>query len=159
MTASFFLYLFCIIFFFLSLFSQLISLVLLCHFYYFFYSFFSSSHQYIITFILTVFLQTCGHHLCGCCWKGLISESVDSGPSCLYRLCPAVGCTLVIPEDFVQKFCPEKLTTYQNFQLETFVAQNTVKKLIFYTFTLQNTQRKVWIELNWIELNSFSWWF
>jgi hypothetical protein len=54
---------------------------------------------------------------------------VDSGPSCLHRLCPAVGCTLVIPEEFVEKFCPEKLTKYRHFQLETFVAQNKVSGL------------------------------
>lgn len=70
----------------------------------------------------------CGHHLCGTCWRYLILESVDSGPTCLRRLCPAVGCTLVIPEEFVEKFCPEKLTKYRHFQLESFVAQNKVRK-------------------------------
>lgn len=56
----------------------------------------------------------------------MITESVDSGPSCLHRLCPAVGCTLVVPEEFVEKYCSEKLTAYRNFQLESFVSQNKV---------------------------------
>ena len=51
---------------------------------------------------------------------------MDSGPGCLRRLCPAVGCTLVIPEDFVEKYCPEKLLKYRDFQLESFVSHNKV---------------------------------
>ena len=51
---------------------------------------------------------------------------MDSGLSCLHRLCPAVGCTLVVPEEFVEKYCSEKLTPYRNFQLESFVSQNKV---------------------------------
>ena len=87
------------------------------------------------TFLTSHFiLQTCGHCLCKSCWNCLITESVDSGPSCLHRLCPAVGCTLVVPEEFVEKYCSEKLTAYRSFHLESFVAQNKVS--VVYVFML-----------------------
>ena len=83
-------------------------------------------------------LQTCGHYLCKSCWNCLITESVDSGPSCLHRLCPAVGCTLVVPEEFVEKYCCEKLTAYRTFHLESFVSQNKVGIcIVFYSVIVQ----------------------
>ena len=60
----------------------------------------------------------------------MITESVDSGPPCLHRLCPAVGCTLVVPEEFVEKYCSEKLTAYRNFHVESFVSQNKVSNCV-----------------------------
>lgn len=61
---------------------------------------------------------------------------MDSGPSCLHRLCPAVGCTLVVPEEFVEKYCCEKLTAYRSFHLESFVSQNKVSAYVIHVVFL-----------------------
>ena len=70
--------------------------------------------------------QACGHHFCGECWIGTIEGAIDTGPDCLFLLCPAGQCRLVVPDALVSKYITDvdKLQRYRRFQLDSFVSQN-----------------------------------
>ena len=87
-----------------------------------------SIHRYSSSNIpfLSTNIQACGHHFCSECWIGTIEGAIDAGPDCLFLLCPAGQCRLVVPDALVSKYITDvdKLQRYRRFQLDSFVSQN-----------------------------------
>ena len=82
-------------------------------------------HSFNTPFLSTN-IQACGHHFCSECWIGTIEGAIDAGPDCLFLLCPAGQCRLVVPDALVSKYITDvdKLQRYRRFQLDSFVSQN-----------------------------------